>query len=152
MKFARLVLMLAAFAFAAAVCIEALAQEPVDEPPKKEGENGEEKKENGEKKENEEDEKKKKEEENNSQLSCKDGAFIIGRIDIDKFEIETEYGKLVVPRDQIIKIRIGKNADKDLKKKITGLIEKLGHEEFKEREDATKELGGLGLVALEELR
>jgi hypothetical protein len=150
MKFVRLALMLAALAVTAVVCVEALAQEPVPEPEKKqEGENGEAKKDDGEKKEDGE---KKKEEDDNSQLSCKDGAFIIGRIDIDKFEIETDYGKLVVPRDQVIKIRIGKNADKDLKKKITDLIAKLGHEEFKEREDATKELGALGGVALEELR
>jgi len=153
MKFARLVLMLAAFAVAAAVCVEALAQEPVPEPEKKqEGENGQEKKEDGEEKENGENGEKKKQEEDNSQLSCKDGAYIIGRIDVDKFEIETDYGKLVVPRDQVIKIRIGKNADKDLKKKITDLIAKLGHEEFKEREDATKDLGALGGAALEELR
>jgi len=87
-----------------------------------------------------------------SQVFMQDGTYMVGQIDVDRFEIETEYGKLIVPRSEIIKVTIGKNANKELKKTITGLIEKLGDQEFKTREEASKELEALGTVALQELR
>lgn len=87
-----------------------------------------------------------------SQVFMQDGTFIVGQIDLETFEIVTEYGKLVVPRDQIIKMRIGKNANKELKEKIESLISKLGDQEFKVREEATKELNAMGIVVLQELR
>ncbi len=152
----------ALFAIALFACLlfalsPAGAQEQVPEQKQEEGDENGEEKENGEEngKENGEEgkgEEEKKPEEEYSQIYMKDNTYVEGLINLDNFEIETEYGKLVVPRDHVVKIRIGKNADKELKEKINKLIGKLANEEFKVREDATKELGGLGAVALEELR
>ena len=129
-----------------------IAQEKVEEEKleQEKAENGEEKEEQ--EKEEEKDDEKEEEKEKNSQVRMKDGTYVEGVVGVETFEVETEYGKLLVPRDEIVKVRIGKAADKELKKKILDLIAKLGDEEFKVREDATKELGGLGQVALEEIR
>lgn len=128
----------------------ASAQEKVEEEKQEKAEENDQEKENGE--EEPEDGDEKEPEEEYSQVYMKDNTYVEGVVNIENFEVETEYGKLVVPRDQIIKIRIGKNADKELKENIEKLIGKLADEEFKVREDATKELGALGAVALEELR
>jgi hypothetical protein len=125
----------------------AVAQEKVEEEKQEKAEEN-----SQEEKESAESEEEKEPEEEYSQVYMKDNTYVEGVVNIDNFEVETEYGKLVVPRDQIIKIRIGKNADKELKENIGKLIGKLADEEFKVREDATKELGALGAVALEELR
>jgi vacuolar-type H+-ATPase subunit H len=81
-----------------------------------------------------------------------DGTYVVGKIEIDEFKVETEYGTLTVPREELIRVKIGKNANKELKEKITSLIEQLGDEEFKAREEASKKLSKLGKVALQELR
>lgn len=87
-----------------------------------------------------------------SQVYLKDGTFVVGEIKIDSLKVTTAYGVLTVPKDQVIRIRIGKNADKELKTKIENLIKQLGDTEFKVREEATKQLSELGAVALAELK
>jgi hypothetical protein len=87
-----------------------------------------------------------------SQVYLKDGTFVVGEIKMETLKVTTDYGVLTVPKNQIVKVRIGKNADKELKKKIDDLVKQLGDSEFKVREDATKELTTLGPVALAELR
>ncbi|MFH1423134.1 MAG: hypothetical protein ABIH42_10535, partial [Planctomycetota bacterium] len=71
---------------------------------------------------------------------------------IESFKITTAYGILIVPRDHVIKIQIGKNADKELKQKINELITQLGNKEFKLREEAFAKLLQIGGMALSELR
>ncbi len=87
-----------------------------------------------------------------SQIYLKDGMYVVGELNLEVFEIETAYGKLVVPKEQVVKIRIGKAADQELKKKIETLIEQIGDEEYNVREAAKKALQELGRVALQELR
>jgi hypothetical protein len=87
-----------------------------------------------------------------SQVYLKDGTFIVGEIKIDSLKVTTAYGVLNVPKDQVVKIRVGKNADRELKTKIENLIRQLADSEFKVREEATKELSELGAFALAELK
>ena len=87
-----------------------------------------------------------------SQVYLKDGTFVVGEIKMDSLKVTTDYGILIVPKNQVIRIRVGKNADKELKARIENLIKQLGDTEFKVREEATKELSELGAVALAELR
>jgi hypothetical protein len=108
------------------------------------GENGE--------SEAEPDDEEAQDEDQNTQVYMQDGTYLKGLLDMNEFEVETEYGKLIVPRDQVVKIRIGKNANTDLKEKIATLIEELGDQEFKIREAAKEKLSALGAVALKELR
>jgi hypothetical protein len=154
MRFLGLAFVLAFFACLLFALTPVVAQEQVEEQKQEEqDEDGEEKEDGEEDGEGEGGEEEKEEAKDEySQVYMKDNTYVEGIVNLDNFEIETEYGKLIVPREHVVKIRIGKNADKELKEKIDSLIGKLADEEFKVREDATKALGELGAVALEELR
>ncbi|MCX7702713.1 MAG: hypothetical protein N2234_01230 [Planctomycetota bacterium] len=82
----------------------------------------------------------------------KDGNLVVGTVMVDKFEIETAYGKLVVPSSEIRKIVVGKAADKELVERIKKLVAQLGVEEFKDRKQAMDELLKLGRLALSDLK
>lgn len=82
----------------------------------------------------------------------KDGNFVVGRLLVRTFEIQTAYGRLSVPSTEVYKIKIGKAADKELVKRIEELIERLGADEFKDRKAAMDELFKLGRVVLSDLK
>lgn len=85
-------------------------------------------------------------------LTTRDGNRVLGVVRAAEFKIRTEYGELTVPAEEVMRIRIGKNADKELTARIKELIEKLAAEDFKEREAAAKELAKLGPVVISDLR
>jgi hypothetical protein len=80
-----------------------------------------------------------------------DGTFIRGKLEIKSLEVETPYGKLVVPAADIIRVRVGKSSNKDLKSKIDKLIGELGSKDFQIRETAQKELAKFGKKAYAEI-
>ncbi len=80
-----------------------------------------------------------------------DSSSFRGKLDIKSFEVETPYGKLVVPATDVIRIRVGKSSNKELKTKIDRLIADLGSKDFQTRETAQKELGKLGSKAYAEI-
>ncbi len=84
-------------------------------------------------------------------LVMRDGTFFKGKLDVKTFEVETLYGKLTVPASDVIRIRIGKKADKDLKARIEKLIADLANKDFRIREEAQKELSKLGKAAYSEI-
>jgi hypothetical protein len=80
-----------------------------------------------------------------------DGSVFRGKLDIKSLEVETPYGKLVVPASDVIRIRVGKSSNKELKTKIEQYIADLGSKDFQTRETAQKELAKLGKKAYAEI-
>lgn len=85
-------------------------------------------------------------------FTLRDGTQIVGKLEIKNVEITTIYGPLTVPLDDVVKIRIGKKSDRELKNKIDKLVADLGSKDFATRDAATVELTKLGKTAYTELR
>lgn len=154
MKAVKLACLLTILGLGLWLCTPAGAQEPVPDKPPQTGEDQEkpgEKKKEGEAGQQKKEEEKEKDGEK-SQISLKDGSFLIGRLDVEEFEVDTAYGRLVVPKKDVLRIRIGKAADKELKKRIEKLIGQLGDEEFEVRNEVQTQLRELGRLALTEIR
>ena len=84
-------------------------------------------------------------------FAMRDGTLFRGKIDVKTFEVDTLYGKLAVPATDVIRIRIGKNSNRDLKDRIDKLVADLANKDFRIREEAQKELAKLGKMAYAEL-
>jgi len=85
-------------------------------------------------------------------FTLRDGTQIVGKLEIKNVEVVTVYGTLTVPLDDVVKIRVGKKSDRELKTRIDKLIADLGSKDFAARDAATVELGKLGRMAYTELR
>jgi hypothetical protein len=85
-------------------------------------------------------------------FTLRDGTQIVGKLEIKNVEVLTVYGTLTVPLDDVVKIRVGKKSDRELKTKIDKCITDLGSKDFAARDAATVELGKLGRMAYTELR
>jgi len=82
----------------------------------------------------------------------RDKSKIAGAPKFESLEVNTQYGTLSIPRDQILKIRFARRVAPELKAKIDGHIADLGNEDFDKREAATEALREIGIQALEALR
>jgi hypothetical protein len=67
-------------------------------------------------------------------------------------QVETLYGLLSIPKDQLIRIRFSFRLPVELRERITGLVEDLASEDFDKREAATQALRTIGKPALSYLR
>lgn len=85
-------------------------------------------------------------------FTLRDGTQIVGKLEIKNVEVATVYGVLTVPLDDVVRIRIGKKSDRELKTKIDKFITNLGSKDFAARDTATVELAKLGRMAYTELR
>ncbi len=85
-------------------------------------------------------------------FTLRDATQITGKLDIKSVEVGTIYGTLTVPLDDVVRIRIGKKSDRELKSKIDRYIADLGSKDFAARDAATAELAKLGRMAYTELR
>lgn len=77
-------------------------------------------------------------------LTLWDGTVVTGDIDVNFFEIETQFGRLEVPVKNIINLRPGLDSFPELTEKLTLLVEQLGDRDFQTREKAHRELAALG--------
>jgi hypothetical protein len=75
------------------------------------------------------------------------GSKVIMTILEDKIEVETDYGKLSIPPRDIRSIEFGIHLSRDVEQKITQALEQLGSDKYKERDQAMKELIGMGAQA-----
>jgi hypothetical protein len=87
-----------------------------------------------------------------AQFTLRDGTVIVGKTDLKNIEVVTAYGSLTVPMGDIVRIRVGKKADRELKARIDRCISDLGSKDFAARDAATTELSKLGRLAYTELR
>lgn len=70
----------------------------------------------------------------------------------DKIEVQTAYGKLTVPMNEIQKIEFGVHLPEGTAKKIDDAIKQLGSETFKDRQQASDDLVALGALAYPSVR
>jgi hypothetical protein len=82
----------------------------------------------------------------------RDNSKIAGTPKIEFLEVETQYGTLKIPRDQLVRIRLARRIDAALRERIGQLIAELGHDDFDKRDAATKAIGEIGIPALDFLR
>jgi len=82
----------------------------------------------------------------------KDTTRIVGVVEADKFVVETAYGVLEVPPNEMRRVVVGKKADEELVEKLAALIRRLGSDDFKKRQEAKKELKELGAAAITDLK
>jgi len=85
-------------------------------------------------------------------MVLKDTTRIVGVVEVGKFVVETAYGVLEVPPNEIRRVVVGKKADKELVEKLAVLIKQLGSDDFAERQKAKKELKDLGAAAITDLK
>jgi hypothetical protein len=79
----------------------------------------------------------------------RDQSKIAGAPKFDSLDVETQYGKLSIPRDQLVRIRFSRRLAPELKARIDQLITDLGNEDFDKREAATAALREVGQPALD---
>jgi hypothetical protein len=78
-------------------------------------------------------------------LHLQDGAIITGEMTIDEISVATEFGILKVPLAKIRSISPGLSSSPELSKKVNDLIENLGSDDYKSREQSHKDLQAMGL-------
>jgi hypothetical protein len=77
---------------------------------------------------------------------------IAGFPQLDALQVDTQYGPLSIPRDQLVRVRFARRLAADLQAKIQELIGDLGDADFDKREAATQALKEIGPPALELLQ
>ena len=81
-----------------------------------------------------------------------DGSVISGDLSISEVEVETSFGKLVVPIDKIRSLRPGLDSNPKMLAHIEGLIKGLSDDDYKTREQAHKDLAAMGVKIRNELQ
>jgi hypothetical protein len=77
-------------------------------------------------------------------ISFVNGSNVRMRVQSEKVEIETIYGKLTIPASDIRSIEFGLHLPDGMAGKIEAAVKKLGASDFREREKASAELYNLG--------
>lgn len=78
-------------------------------------------------------------------LHLQDGTVIAGEMTINEISVATEFGELKVPLDKIRSIAPGLASSPELAGRVNGLIQALGSDDYKAREQAHKDLAAMGL-------
>ena len=78
----------------------------------------------------------------------RDGGKVAGRPAMREIRVKTRYGILVVPIDELKRVRFATRVDPELAKRIDGLVVELGGDDFDQREDAMEALRKIGVPAL----
>jgi hypothetical protein len=84
-------------------------------------------------------------------LNLQDGSTITGELTVDEITVNTDFGPLTVPVSKLKSFKPGLSSYPELLGKITGLIDDLGGDDFKAREQAHKDLSKWGIKVRAEL-
>jgi hypothetical protein len=84
-------------------------------------------------------------------LNLHDGSVISGDLSVSEVSVETAFGKLVVPIAKIRSFTPGLDSRPSELAHINGLVEKLGSDDYKTREQAHKDLAAMGQKIRREL-
>ncbi len=84
-------------------------------------------------------------------LHLQDGSVISGDLSVTEITVETQFGKLTVPIAKVRSFTPGLDSNKKAAEQINGLIEKLGGDDYKTREQAHKDLAAMGIRVQKEL-
>ena len=82
----------------------------------------------------------------------RDRSKVAGKPRFTKLLVKTRYGTLEVPFAELTRVRFARRLAPEIAKKIDALIDRLGRNDFDEREEAMEELRKVGDQALERLR
>ena len=85
-------------------------------------------------------------------FELRDKSRVRGRPNLEALAVETRYGVLRVPFDQLVRVRFGLRVDAELSARANTLVKQLGNEDFDVREAAMDRLREIGVPALEPLR
>jgi hypothetical protein len=80
-----------------------------------------------------------------------DGSVISGDLSVSEITVDTSFGKLVVPIDKIRSFTPGLDSNPKQVQEFQSLIDNLGSDDYKTREQAHKDLAALGLKIRKEL-
>ncbi len=78
-------------------------------------------------------------------LHLQDGSIITGEMTVDEISVATDFGTLKVPLVKVRSLSPGLSSSPEMSDKINGLIEALGADDYKAREQAHKDIVALGL-------
>lgn len=78
-------------------------------------------------------------------LHLQDGSIITGEMAVDEISVATDFGTLKVPLTKVRSLSPGLSSSPELSAKVNGMIEALGADDYKAREQAHKDLVALGL-------
>lgn len=81
------------------------------------------------------------------EMTFANGSVIRMELLPENIEINTEYGKLSVPAREIRRIEFGLHLPEGADKKIEIAVKRLGSADFKQREDALRDLVAMGAIA-----
>ncbi|MGI8978897.1 MAG: hypothetical protein ACR2FY_06700 [Pirellulaceae bacterium] len=84
-------------------------------------------------------------------LHLQDGSVISGDLSVTEVTVETQFGKLTVPISKIRNFVPGLDSNKKAAEQINALIDKLGGDDYKTREQAHKDLAAMGVRVKNEL-
>jgi hypothetical protein len=82
----------------------------------------------------------------------RDKSKVAGLPRLDAIRIRTRYGTLSVPKSEIVRLRLVRRVDPEVKKRVAAIIAKLGDDDFDVREGAMDEARAVGPQALPLLR
>jgi len=85
------------------------------------------------------------------QLNLQDGSVITGRLSVAEITVKTEFGTLTVPVERIRSFKPGLDSYPEFGKRIAEMIENLGSEDYKTREETHKALVKMGPSVRREL-
>ncbi len=80
-----------------------------------------------------------------------DGSVISGDLSVSEITVDTSFGKLVVPIDKIRSFTPGLDSNPKQVQEFQALIDNLGSDDYKTREQAHKDLAALGMKIRKEL-
>jgi hypothetical protein len=80
-----------------------------------------------------------------------DGSVISGDLSVSEITVDTSFGKLVVPIDKIRSFTPGLDSIPRQIEQLQGLINNLGSDDYKTREQAHKDLAAMGMKVRKEL-
>jgi len=80
------------------------------------------------------------------------GTIIVGQPSLDQIRMQTDFGPLDIPVDQITAIRPGLRSYPELAAHIQQLVEALGADQYEARQRARDELGSMGLMLAEQIK
>jgi type 1 fimbria pilin len=80
-----------------------------------------------------------------------DASVISGDLSVSEITVDTSFGKLVVPIEKIRSFTPGLDSNPKQVEQLQGLIDKLGSDDYKTREQAHKDLAALGMKVRKEL-
>lgn len=81
-----------------------------------------------------------------------DGSRVTGEAQLKEIRVKTAYGELLLPIDEVLRVRVAQSSNKELREKVAALIKQLGAADFNEREKAYEALYRLAPSAMSQLR